>query len=446
MVNAAAGIDSAETWVANTQHDEYFSAAHRVPLRVVILGAGFGGLAAAKGLANVPVEVTIIDRENHHDFQPLLYQVATATLTPADIAWPIRTLLREQSNARVLMGEVFGLDLPNRRALTTAGAFPYDVLVIATGATHAYFGHTEWQICAPGLKRIEDAIEIRRRLLIAFERAEAAGSEAERQDLTTFIVIGGGPTGVEMAGAISDMANLALSGDYRNVDPRQSRIILIEAGERLLPAFPKRLSEVARRALETKGVDVRTGSLVTNVSPECVEVAGEAIRGGAIIWAAGVAASPAADWLKAESDAAGRVKVSSDLSLPGRPDIFVIGDTALATDDAGKRVPGIAPAAKQMGRYVAQVIAARAKQWPRPSAFVYHHAGDLATIGRNSAIVHRNGVALTGFLGWLFWSSAHIYFLIGARNRIAVAFSWFWEYVTVSRRSRLITYTDEPLH
>jgi NADH dehydrogenase len=396
-------------------------------------------MEVARRLADAPIELTVLDRQNHQSFQPLLYQVATATLTPADIAWPIRTLLRGQRNARVLMAEVNGVDLSRRIVLTSAGAYAYDVLVIATGATHAYFGHPEWAPLAPGLKRIEDAIEIRRRLLCAYERAESAPSESERKDLTTFVVVGGGPTGVELAGAISDMARLALPPDFRNVDPSRSRVMLIEAGPRILPSFPADLSAVARKALEHRGVEVLTGFRVTDIDTSGVSLGETRITAGAVVWAAGVAASAAADWLRAEADRAGRVKVAADLSLPGRPEVFVIGDTALAGAKDGAPVPGIAPAAKQMGAYVAAVISARARGERPPPPFSYRHEGDLATIGRNSAIVHRGRLTLTGFAGWLVWSVSHIYFLIGTRNRIAVAFSWVWDYLTLSRRSRLIT-------
>lgn len=406
--------------------------------RVVVLGGGFAGLEAAKALAAAPVEVTVIDRQNHHTFQPLLYQVATAALTPADVAWPIRGVLSGQRNARVLMAEVEGIDLGGRRVRTATGEYPYDFLVVATGATHAYFGHDDWAPHAPGLKRIEDATGIRRRILMAFERAELADDPAARQALTTFVVIGGGPTGVEMAGAIADIARNALPPDFRNVDPAAARVLLIEAGPRILPTFPEALSAYAQRALTRMGVEVRLGAPVTGVDAEGVLLGAERIAAGAVIWAAGVQASPAAAWLGAAHDRAGRVEVGPDLTLPGHPEVFVIGDTAAVRAEAGAPIPGLAPAAKQMGRYVGETIAARiAGRAPGP--FRYHHQGDLATIGRTAAIVKFGALTLTGFAGWVFWSLVHVYFLIGLRNRIAVAWSWLWDYVTFGRKSRLIT-------
>ncbi|KMO44140.1 hypothetical protein VQ03_04170 [Methylobacterium tarhaniae] len=407
--------------------------------RVIIIGGGFAGLEAAKALSRAPVEITLLDRQNHHCFQPLLYQVATAALTPADVAWPIRGILSGQQNARVLMANVEGIDTKRRRVRTGGGTFPYDQLIIATGATHAYFGHDEWAPHAPGLKRIEDATEIRRRILLAFERAELEDDAERRQALTTFVVVGGGPTGVEMAGAIADMAHDALPRDFRNVDPTRARVLLVEAGPRPLAAFPEPLSQYARRALERRGVEVLTGETVTSIGPETVSIGDRSIRAGAIVWAAGVAASAAADWLGADRDRAGRVKVSPDLTVPGLPEILVVGDTAAVTDENGKPVPGIAPAAKQMGRYAASVIAARVMGQPLPGPFRYRHQGDLATIGRKAAVVRLRRLTLKGSLGWAFWGVAHVYFLIGLRNRIAVAFSWLWDYVTFGRRSRLIT-------
>ncbi|HEU0066974.1 MAG TPA: NAD(P)/FAD-dependent oxidoreductase [Sphingomonas sp.] len=407
--------------------------------RIVIIGGGFAGLEAAKALARAPVEVTLIDRQNHHCFQPLLYQVATATLSPADIAWPIRGILSGQRNARVLMASVEGIDTEHRLVRTNAGDFDYDQLVVGTGATHAYFGHEEWAPHAPGLKRIEDATEIRRRILLAFERAELATDPSERDVLTTFVVVGGGPTGVEMAGAIADMARDALPRDFRNVDPDQAHVLLVEAGPRLLAAFPEHLSDYAKTALERRGVEVLTGQAVTDIGRGRVVIGEREIRAGAIVWAAGVAASAAADWLGADRDRAGRVKVGPNLTVPGRPEILVVGDTAAVVDEAGKPVPGIAPAAKQMGRYAAGVIAARVAGRAPPGPFRYRHQGDLATIGRKAAVVQLRRLTLKGFAAWAFWGLAHVYFLIGPRNRIAVAFSWAWDYVTFGRRARLIT-------
>lgn len=413
------------------------------PHRVLILGGGFAGLEAAKNLAGAAVEVTVIDRQNHHCFQPLLYQVATASLTPADVAWPIRGVLGRQRNTRVVMAEVVAVDLDGRQVHTTHGTFEYDTLVVATGATHAYFGHDDWGRFAPGLKRIEDATEIRRRILVAFERAELLGAPEAAQATMTFVVVGGGPTGVEMAGAIADIARHALPPDFRNINPAQARVILLEAGPRILPGFPPALSDYAARALHKMGVEVQTEKAVTDILPGEVLMGEDLIQAGAVIWAAGVKASGAAGWLGADADRAGRVRVAPDLTLPGRPEIFVIGDTA-AAPWGDRFVPGIAPAAKQMGRYVADTIAARARGLAAPRPFAYRHQGDLATLGRQAAIVRLGRLQLTGWLGWVFWSVAHIYFLIGLRNRIAVAFSWAWDYVTFGRRARLITEPAEP--
>ncbi len=410
--------------------------------RVVIVGAGFGGLECAKALRRAQADVTVIDRENHHCFQPLLYQVATAALSPADIAWPIRHILRPQRNATVLMEDVRGVSLQKKCIQTQSGEIPYDYLVIATGSTHSYFGHDEWSRYAPGLKRIEDGTRIRRSILIAFERAEVMKDEDQRRRLLTFIIVGGGATGVEMAGAIADVARQTLAADFRRIDPRSARIILIEAGPRLLPTFPPGLSDYALKTLTRVGVEVRTETLVTKCDADGVDLKDGRIDAGTVIWAAGVTASPAMRWLNAEGDRAGRVKVNSDLSLPGYPEIFVVGDTAAVTDKNGHPVPGIAPAAKQMGTYVGKLISARiaGREWNKP--FRYMHLGDLATIGRRAAVVKFGPLELKGFIGWVFWSVAHIYFLIGLRNRFVVAFNWFWDYLTFQRGARLIT--DPP--
>jgi NADH dehydrogenase len=405
---------------------------------VVIVGAGFGGLEAAKALSRVAVDVTVIDRQNHHCFQPLLYQVATAALSPAEIAWPIRHMLRQQRNATVFMAEVEAVDLAARFVQTGAGPVSYDYLVLATGATHSYFGHDEWAEFAPGLKRIEDATRIRRRILLAFERAELAGDDAERQRLLTFVIVGGGATGVEMAGAIAEIARQTLAKDFRRIDPRSSRIILLEAGARILPTLPEDLSSYAERALTRMGVDVRTSTRVTGCDRRGVELEHGRIDAGAVIWAAGVVASPAASWLAAEHDRAGRVLVRPDLSVPGHPEVFVIGDAAAVRGENGQPVPGVAPAAKQMGRYVGRLIAARIEGKSLP-AFRYRNLGELATIGRRAAVVKFGRLQLKGFIGWLFWSLAHIYFLIGVKNRFIVAFTWLWDYVTFQRGARLIT-------
>lgn len=409
------------------------------PPRVVVLGGGFAGLEAAKGLSNAPVEVTLIDRQNHHCFQPLLYQVATAALTPADVAWPIRGILAGQANTRVVMAEVQAVDVETRVVRTDSGDHPYDHLVVATGATHAYFGRDDWEPFAPGLKRVEDATEIRRRLLTAFEKAELSPDAARRRALMTFVVVGGGPTGVEMAGAIADLARGALAPDFRNIDPRETSVLLVEAGPRLLNAFPEALSDYARRVLEKRGVRVLTGRPVTDIGSGHVVIGEDRLEVGAVIWAAGVTASPAARWLGAPCDRAGRVVVQADLSLPDRPEILVLGDTASVKQGDGSVVPGVAPAAKQMGRYAAQVIGARVSGARSPPPFRYCHQGDLATIGRRAAVVRMGWLTLRGFPGWVFWSAVHVYFLIGLRNRIGVAFSWIWDYFAFGRRARLIT-------
>ena len=407
--------------------------------KVVIIGAGFGGLEAAKALKRAAADVIVIDRHNHHCFQPLLYQVATAALSPADIAWPIRHILRPQRNATVLMEEVQGID-PEKKVLHTQyGEITYDYLVIATGATHSYFGHDEWSKFAPGLKRIEDATRIRRSILIAFERAELTQDQEQQRRLLTFVIVGGGATGVEMAGAIADVAGQTLAADFRRIDPRSARIVLVEAGPRLLPTFPPSLSNYARRTLTRSGVEVRTDTLVTNCDANGIDLINGRIDAGTVIWAAGIAPSPAVRWLNAEADRAGRVKVGPDLSVPGRPEIFVIGDTAAVVDSKGQPVPGIAPAAKQMGKYVGKLISARIAGRERQKPFRYMHLGELATIGRRAAVVKFGALELKGFLGWLFWSLAHIYFLIGLRNRFVVAFNWFWDYITFQRGARLIT-------
>jgi len=406
--------------------------------RVVIAGAGFGGLQATKGLAKAVVDVTLIDAQNHHCFQPLLYQVATAALSPADVAWPIRAILRKQQNARVIMARVTSVDVQARRVHTTEIDLDYDYLVLATGATHSYFGHDDWEAYAPGLKHIADATEIRRRFLIAFERAEVIEDDAERQRLLTFVIVGGGATGVEMAGAIAEVARRTLRHDFREIDPRRSRIVLIEAGPRLLPAFAPALSDYAARSLRSMGVEVELGRMVTGCDARGVTLKDGRIDAATVIWAAGVVASPAANWIDAEHDRAGRIRVNPDLSVPGRPEIFVVGDTASVIGRDGRPVPGIAPAAKQMGSYVAKVIAARVQGAEPPGPFHYHHVGDLATIGRKSAVVQLGAFRLTGFLGWVFWSVVHIYFLIGIRNRFVVALNWLWSYLTFQRGARLI--------
>jgi len=407
--------------------------------RVVIVGAGFAGLEAARALARAPVEVVVVDAKNHHTFQPLLYQVATAALSPAEIAWPIRHLLKTQANARVLMSRVTGVDPDARLALSADGPIAYDQLVIAAGAAHSYFGHDGWAAFAPGLKSIEDALAIRRRIFSAFERAELAGQGQADPALTTFVVVGGGPTGVEMAGAIAEIARDALKSEFRHIDPAMARIVLVEAGARILPTFPESLAADAARRLTRYGVEVKTGSAVMRIDASGVTLQAERIDAATVVWGAGVRAGALTAGLPGEHDRAGRALVGPDLSLPGRPDIFVIGDGAAVASADGQSVPGIAPAAKQMGAYVGDLIARRVTGRPAPRPFRYKHAGDLATIGRGAAVVRLGGFRLTGLFGWLFWGFIHVYFLIGLRARFFVALNWLWSYVTYHRGARLIT-------
>jgi len=409
--------------------------------KIVIIGAGFGGLEAARALRKSNAEITVIDRHNHHTFQPLLYQVATAVISPADIAWPVRSILRKQQNASVMLGAIRSIDTKARVVRADTVELPYDYLVLATGVTHSYFGHDDWQNAAPGLKTLTDATKIRSRVLLSFERAELATSDADRKRFLTFVIVGGGPTGVEMAGAIAEIARQTLRFDFRHIDPRAARILLIEAGPRILPTFPEDLSSYAEKSLRKMGVEVMTSTMVTDVKRDHVMLDERKIESEAIVWAAGVKASAAAEWINADSDRVGRIKVSADLSVPGHPEIFAVGDTATMPSP----IPGIAPAAKQMGKYVGRLIASRiAGNATPPAPFVYKHAGDLATIGRKSAVVKLNKLKLTGLIGWLFWSVAHIYFLIGIRNRLMVAMTWLWSYVTYQRGARLITRDDRP--
>ncbi len=414
--------------------------------KVVIIGAGFGGIEAARALAKSPVDVTIVDRQNHHCFQPLLYQVATAALSPADVAWPIRHIFRHQANATVLMARVEGVDTGRRVLSTDAIEIAYDDLVLATGATHSYFGHDEWEEVAPGLKRIEDATRLRRRILLAFERAELAADGAERRRLLTFVIVGAGATGVEMAGAIAEVARQTLAMDFRNIDPRTARILLIEAGPRVIPTLPENLSDYVRATLVRMGAEIMTATRVTGCDTRGVDTDHGRIDAATIIWAAGVMASPAAQWIGAEHDGAGRIKVGPDLAVPGHPEIFAVGDTAAAQGPDGRPVPGIAPAAKQMGGYVGRLIAARVAGKAPPPPFRYRHQGDLAAIGRRAAVVKLGRMELKGFLAWLFWGLVHIYFLVEVRDRFVVAFTWLWDYVTYQRGARLITEVrrDDP--
>jgi NADH:ubiquinone reductase (H+-translocating) len=405
--------------------------------RIVIIGAGFGGLSAAKQLAQAPFDVTIIDRHNYHLFQPLLYQVATAGLSPADIASPVRGIVGRQKNAKVVLAKVSGVDTARKEVIAEGRRIPFDYLIVATGAEHAYFGH-DWSFYAPGLKTIDDATYLRRRILLAFERAETESDADERRRLLNFVVVGGGPTGVEMAGAIAELAKRALASDFRSIDPRCARIILIEAAPRLLAPFDPALSEAARRSLEQLGVEVRLGTGVTDCNCSGVSLGQERLQTRTIIWAAGVKASPVAEWLGVGSDRAGRVKVKADLSVPRQPNIFVIGDAAAATGADGKPLPGVAPVAKQQGWYVARLLMARAEGKTLP-AFRYRDFGSMATIGRKRAVAQLGAFKVSGLPAWLLWSFAHIYFLIGFRNRLAVATSWAWNYVTFQRGTRLIT-------
>ena len=404
--------------------------------RVVIVGGGFGGLEAARALAKADCQITLIDQRNYHLFQPLLYQVATAALSPSEIAWPLRHVLTRQANVRVVMTRAAGVDLDARSVTTEAGTFAYDHLIIATGSTHSYFGKPQWESAAPGLKSLEDATELRRRVLSAFERAETAAPE-QRAALLTFVVVGGGATGVEMAGAVAELARDALSRDFRQIDPGQARVLLVEGGPRVLPALSPDLSAYAEDALEDLGVEVRTSAMVTDLDTHGVDLGDTRVEAATIIWAAGVAASPLAAGLAVEHDRAGRVKVAPDLSVPGHPEVFVVGDAAAMASN-GKPVPGIAPAAKQAGKHAARQIAERLAGRPGQAPFRYAHAGDLATIGRHAAAVQIRKVKLTGFVGWVFWGVAHVYFLIGLRNRIAVAFDWAWSWLTRQRNIRLI--------
>jgi NADH dehydrogenase len=408
--------------------------------RVVIIGGGFAGLEAARHLAGARAEITLIDKKNHHCFQPLLYQVATASLAAPEVAWPIRSILAQQSNIDVVMSEVRGIDLQERLVNCSGDLrYPFDYLVIATGATHSYFGHPDWEQFAPGLKTIEDATRIRSRLLSAFERADAAATAAEKTSLMTFVIIGGGPTGVEMAGSIADITRNILGRDFRHIDPARARVLLIEAGPRVLAAFPEALSQYARTTLERMGVRVMAGNPVTVCDGQGVTLQdGSRIDAGFTFWAAGVRASAAAEWLQVEGDRAGRVRVTDRLEVPGMENVFVVGDTASLVQD-GRPVPGVAPAAKQMGAYVGRLIAARIAGEPAVAPFRYRHQGDLAAIGRAAAIVKLQKLQLTGFAGWVFWGIAHIYFLIERRSRMLVALNWLAEYVLRKRGARIIS-------
>lgn len=407
--------------------------------RVVIAGAGFGGLAAAKALRNAPVDVEIIDKRNYHLFQPLLYQVATADLSPADIAWPIRSIFSKQKNVTVTLSKILDVDTDTRTVIHESGRAPYDHLIVACGSTHSYFGKDQWSDNAPGLKRIGDATEIRRRVLMAFERAELCVDPEQQARELTFVIVGAGPTGVEMAGAIAELAHVTLSEDFRRIRPEDARIVLVEGGPRILSAFPEVLSARAEASLNRLGVEVRCGVMVEEVTDDHVVAGGERIDTSTTIWAAGVQVADLGRWLGVETDRVGRVSVNPDLSVPDLPGVSVIGDAAKLEWKDGRDVPGIAPAAKQEGKYVGRRIRAEVEGKRAPGPFRYHHMGNLATIGRNSAIISFGRLNLSGFFAWLCWGLIHIYFLIGVRRPLFVAMNWFSNYVFRSKGARLIT-------
>jgi NADH dehydrogenase FAD-containing subunit/uncharacterized membrane protein YphA (DoxX/SURF4 family) len=407
--------------------------------RVVIVGAGFAGVSCADALKNVAVSVTVIDRVNYHLFQPLLYQVATAALSPGDIATPVRQLFRDAFSIRVLLGTVSGVDCRARRVTTDANAIPYDYLVIATGATHSYFGKDSWAPYAPGLKGIGDALEIRRRILTAFERAEATNDANERAALLTFLIIGGGPAGVELAGAIAELARFGMAKEFRTFDPARARVILVQSAPRLLPAFPEVLSAIAQRSLEKLGIEVLLSSRADSIDGEGVLVGEKRIAAKTVLWAAGVAASPAAKWLEADADSAGRIRVGPDFSVKGIPDVFAIGDTAAINAWNGQPAPGLAPAAKQAGAYVGRLIRAKIEGRAAPLDFKYRHLGSLATIGRKAAVVDFGAIKLWGAPAWWLWGLVHVSFLVGLRNRLSTMINWFWAYLTYGSGIRLIT-------
>jgi NADH:ubiquinone reductase (H+-translocating) len=415
---------------------------NQVRPKVLIVGAGFAGLTAARRLAKLPVQLTLLDRKNHHTFQPLLYQVATAGLSPGEIAAPIRWILRSHPNVEVLLEEVTDFNLESKQVITEEQTLNYDFLIIASGATHAYFGHEEWEPLAPGLKTIEDALEIRRRVLLAFELAERQVAEGRSESPLQFVVIGAGPTGVELAGTLAEIARHALNHEFRNIDPRQSRILLIEGGPRVLPSYSEELSRKAEDQLRRLGVEVRTSHMVTGVEPGAVLVGGEKIPSSVILWAAGVAASPLGRKLGVPVDRAGRVLVQPDLSIPQHPEVFVIGDLAALKDKSGKLLPGVAPVAIQQGDWVAETISRDLGKQSRRN-FYYHDKGSLATIGRAAAIAQFGKFEMSGYFAWLAWLFIHIFFLIGFRNRLIVMLQWAWSYLTYERGARLITGSNE---
>ncbi len=405
---------------------------------VVIIGAGFAGLYAARALAKHDVRITLVDRRNHHTFQPLLYQVATAALSPGEIAYPIRHIFKKSPNVSVLLGRATAFDLDGNRVQLDGDWLPYDYLIVAAGATHAYFGHPEWALYAPGLKSVEDATEIRRRMLLAFEIAERHARFTQKPEAVNFVVVGGGPTGVELAGAVAEIAQVVLASDFRSIDPRSTRVTLIEAGPRILPTFSEDLSASATRQLQKLGVEVLTGTAVTNIDKDHVSMGDRMLPASVVLWAAGVAASPLGQLLGVPLDRAGRVHVGPDLSIPGHSHVFVLGDMAAALQDNGKPVPGVAPAAMQMGQFAAASILDDLKGENR-KVFHYNNKGNLATIGRSSAVADVKGVKLKGHTAWFTWLFVHVLFLVGFRNRITVVWDWFWAYISFQRGARLIT-------
>lgn len=410
------------------------------PHRIVIVGAGFGGLWAVKHLKGAPVAITLIDQRNHHLFQPLLYQAATASLAPSEIAWPIRSMLHERKDVTTLLAAVVGVDAAGRAVrLADGGAIPYDTLILATGARHGYFGHDEWEKFAPGLKTIEDATAIRGRILTAFELAERETDPARQKALLTFAIVGGGPTGVELAGTIADLAHDTLPRDFRTIDTHRTQVVLVEAGPKILNGYPDDLSDYAKRALEKLGVEVCLGAAVTRIEPDAITFGDRRVEAHTIVWAAGVRASPAAEWLGAPADRNGRILVKPDLTVPAHPEIFAIGDTVGVEAPDGSPVPGIAPAAKQEGTYVAETIRHRLAGKAAPPAFHYHHQGSLAQIGKRKAVIDFGWIKLRGAIAWWLWGIAHIYFLVGVRSRLSVAINWLWIYTRNQRGARLIT-------
>ncbi len=411
--------------------------------RVVIVGAGFGGLNAARALASAAVQITVIDRKNHHTFQPLLYQVATAGLSPGEIASPIRSILSGHKNVEVLMAEVIGFDLERRLVETPEMQIPYDYLIVAAGSSHAYFGHDDWEVLAPGLKTIEDALEIRRRVLLAFELAERQAAAGRASEPVNFVVVGAGPTGVELAGTLAEISRHALAHEFRSIDPKRTHILLVEGGPRVLPAYTEDLSRSAQEQLQRLGVEVRTSAMVSKVEPGAIHIGETHMQATVILWAAGVAASPLGGKLGASLDRAGRVLVQPDLSLPNHAEVFVIGDLAALKDEHGKMLPGVAPVAIQQGRFVARLIRREIESRPNTQlarvAFHYWDKGSLATIGRAAAVAEFGKIHISGFVAWLAWLFVHILFLIGFRNRLIVFIQWAWSYMTYERGARLIT-------